>query len=44
MSVTVLTKDVGEVKDVYRRECESVTTDEDRIENSIKFNLGVKNE
>ena len=41
MSVRVFTKDVGDVKDVYRKECESVITDEDRIAEHRKINLGV---
>ena len=41
MSVRVFTKDVGDVKDVYRKECEYVITDEDRIANHRKRNLGV---
>jgi len=31
MMVTVETKDVGDVKDVYRRECESLEEVEDGI-------------
>ena len=36
--VTVETKDVGEVRDVYRRECEVVR---DRNEDYIKGELGI---
>lgn len=36
MSVTVQTKDVGEVKNVYKKECEVVRTNEDRIEDWVK--------
>lgn len=41
MSVTITTKDVGDVKDVFRRECECVITDEDRIAKHIKKDLVV---
>ena len=44
MSVTVPTKDVGDVKDKFRRECEVKKTFEDRNEDYIKFNLGVQDE
>ena len=42
MSVTVPTKDVGEVKDVYRKECGYVKGLEDRNEEYIKGVLGVR--
>lgn len=38
MSVTIATKDVWDVKDVYRRECEVVV---DRNEDYIKGELGI---
>lgn len=41
MSVTILTKDVGEVRDVVRRECEVVETFEDRVEEWVKRDMGV---
>lgn len=41
MSVTIPTKDVGEVKDVFRRECECVRGLEDFNEDYIKRDFGV---
>lgn len=41
MSVTIPTKDVGEVKDVFRRECEVVRGLEDFNEDYIKRDLRV---
>lgn len=38
--VTIETKDIGDVKDVFRHECEVVETLEDRNEDYIKFNMG----
>jgi len=40
--VTVISKDVGEVKDVYKREVEYVKSLEDRNEDYIKLNIGIK--
>ena len=39
--VTVDTKDVGDVKDVYRRESSCVKNLEDRNEDYIKGELGI---
>lgn len=39
--VTIKSKDVGEVRDVIRRECEVVRTFEDRSQDWIKRDLGV---
>lgn len=41
MVVTVKTKDVGDVKDKFRRELGYKKTDEDRIEDYIKLNMGI---
>ncbi len=41
-SVTVPTKDVGEVQDVYRKECGHKKSLEDRNEDYIKRELGIK--
>ena len=41
MMVTILTKDVGEVRDVYRRECGFKWQLEDGVEKWIKRDLGV---
>ncbi len=38
--VTILTKDVGEVRDVFRRECEYSWQLEDGINEWIKRDLG----
>ncbi len=39
--VTVPTKDVGDVKDCFRKECGYVKTLEDRNQDYIKRSLGV---
>ncbi len=44
MSVTVETKDIGKVRDCFRKECECKKTFEDRIEDRIKMELGIENE
>lgn len=41
MSVTVFTKDVGEVRDKFAPQCENIKTDEDRIAEYCKRDLGV---
>lgn len=41
MSVTIFTKDVGDVKDVFRRECDVVCGLEDFNEDYIKNDLGL---
>jgi hypothetical protein len=41
MSVTVATKNVGDVRDKFCGECECVKTFEDRGEDYIKRSLGV---
>ena len=41
MLVTIPAKDVGEVKNVYRRECEVVETFDDLHERYIKKELGL---
>ncbi len=40
MSVTIPTKDVGEVQDKFVPQCEVVKTDEDRIADHRKIDLG----
>lgn len=42
MSVTILSKDVGDVRDVYRKECGFVWGLEDGIEEYIKLNMGIR--
>lgn len=42
MSVTIFSKDVGEVRDVFRKECECVWGLEDGIEEYRKRDLGVR--
>lgn len=44
MVITVPTKDVGEVRDVYRKELGSKKTLEDLNEDYIKDDLGLKDE
>lgn len=44
MSVTVPTKDVGEVKDKYTTQCEEVRGVEDAQQEYIKRSLRVKDE
>ena len=41
MMVTVQTKDTGEVKDIYQKECHVVKLLEDRNEDYIKGELGI---
>lgn len=41
MSVTILTKDTGEIRDIFRKECGFVCELEDEIEEWIKKDLGV---
>lgn len=41
MSVTIISKDVGDVRDVYRKECECVWQLEDGNEEWIKLNVGI---
>ncbi len=41
MSVTIPTKDVGDVKDVFRRECGFVWGLEDFNQAYIKLNMGI---
>ena len=41
MSVTIQTKDVGDVKDCFRRECDYVKSLEDRNEDYIKKEMGM---
>jgi len=40
--VEVETKDVGEVRDVYRGKCEIKKTTEDLYEKYIKINMGLE--
>ncbi len=42
MSVTVHSKDVGEVRDSITPHCECIKTDEDRIAEYMKRDLGVR--
>lgn len=42
MSVTIVSKDVGDVKDVFKRECGFVWGLEDGVEEWIKRDLGVR--
>ena len=40
-AITINTKDVGDVKDCFRRECECVKTLEDRNEDYIIKEMGI---